>query len=97
MGKMDNREAVELNKAENKHEKKSPPEKKELEVPGYFTDALNNHAQALQIFESFSTAKKREYIEWITEAKSAETKNKRIATSIEWLAEGKSRNWKYSK
>ena len=42
-------------------------------------------------------AHRREYIEWITEAKTEETREKRIATTLEWLVEGKSRNWKYQK
>jgi uncharacterized protein YdeI (YjbR/CyaY-like superfamily) len=46
---------------------------------------------------NLSPSHKREYIEWINDAKTEETKNKRILTTIEWLTEGKSRNWKYEK
>ena len=72
-------------------------EKKELVVPNYFQKALKKNKPALKIFEGFSPSHKREYVEWITEAKTEETRNKRIATTIEWLSEGKPRNWKYIK
>jgi uncharacterized protein YdeI (YjbR/CyaY-like superfamily) len=39
----------------------------------------------------------REYIEWLTEAKSEETRQKRLETAIAWISEGKPRNWKYQK
>ncbi len=48
-------------------------------------------------FEHFSPSHQKEYVEWITEAKSAGTRQKRLATAIEWMAEGKLRNWKYVK
>jgi len=72
-------------------------EKKELVVPNYIQKALKKNKPALKIFEGFSPSHKREYVEWITEAKTEETRNKRIATTIEWLSEGKPRNWKYIK
>jgi uncharacterized protein YdeI (YjbR/CyaY-like superfamily) len=68
---------------------------KELSVPDYFTKALSKNKKALQTFEAFAYSHKKEYVNWITEAKTEETRNKRMATAIEWLAEGKSRNWKY--
>jgi uncharacterized protein YdeI (YjbR/CyaY-like superfamily) len=68
---------------------------KELSVPDYFTKALIKNKKALQTFEAFAYSHKKEYVNWITEAKTEETRNKRMATAIEWLAEGKSRNWKY--
>jgi uncharacterized protein YdeI (YjbR/CyaY-like superfamily) len=70
-------------------------EKKELVVPDYFIKALNKNKKAFQTFEAFSYSNKKEYTEWITEAKTDETRNKRIALAIEMMAEGKSRNWKY--
>jgi len=72
-------------------------EKKELEVPEYFTRALRKNKKALQTFEAFAYSHKKEYVQWITEAKTEETKNKRMASAIEMIAEGKSRNWKYAK
>lgn len=70
-------------------------EKKELVVPDYFTKALSKNKKALQTFEAFAYSHKKEYLEWITGAKTEETRNKRIASAIEMIAEGKSRNWKY--
>jgi uncharacterized protein YdeI (YjbR/CyaY-like superfamily) len=72
-------------------------EKKVLTVPDYFIKALNKNKKAKQTFENFAYSHKKEYLEWITEAKTEETRNKRMATTLEWLAEGKSRNWKYAK
>jgi uncharacterized protein YdeI (YjbR/CyaY-like superfamily) len=72
-------------------------EKKELIVPGYFTKALNKNKKAKQVFDNFPYSHKKEYLEWVTEAKTEETRNKRIATALEWIAEGKGRNWKYER
>ena len=70
-------------------------DKKELFVPDYFLKALSKNKKALQIFTAFPYSHKKEYVQWITEAKTEETKNKRIASAIEMIAENKSRNWKY--
>jgi len=70
-------------------------EKKELVVPDYFTTALKKNKKALSTFEKFSYTNKKEYVDWVTEAKTEETRNKRIATAVEWMAEGKVRMWKY--
>ncbi len=70
-------------------------DKKELFVPDYFLKALNKNKKALQIFTAFPYSHKKEYVQWITEAKIEITKNKRIATAVEMIAENKSRNWKY--
>ena len=92
------KEAVKLNSEGIRLVTKSKSgEKRELEIPDYFTKALNKNKEALKIFESFSYTNKKEYVEWVTEAKSEETKNKRLATSMEWIAEGKIKNWKYVK
>ena len=72
-------------------------EPKELVVPDYFTKALKKNKKALETFTNFSYSRKKDYVEWITEAKTEKTRNKRMTTAIEWLAEGKSRNWKYEK
>ncbi len=71
--------------------------KKEVVIPDYFLKAVKKNKTAYKAFESFSPSHKREYVEWITEAKTDETRNKRMATTIEWLSEGKPRNWKYMK
>lgn len=69
--------------------------KKEIVVPDYFLKQLKKNKKAFTTFENFSLSHKREYVEWITEAKTDETKSRRMETAIEWMAEGKSRNWKY--
>ena len=66
-----------------------------LEVPKDLAAALKKNKAAAASFEKFSPSHRKEYIEWIMEAKRDETRQKRLATTIEWLAEGKSRNWKY--
>lgn len=57
--------------------------------------ALKKNAKARAAFEAFAPSHKREYIEWLTEAKREETRAKRLAQALEWLAEGKQRHWKY--
>lgn len=74
-----------------------PNTTKQLEVPEYFSAALAKNKKARQNFDGFSYSNKKEYVMWITEAKTADTRNKRMETSVEWLAEGKIRNWKYAK
>ena len=71
--------------------------KKELEVPGELIKALSKNKKAQQVFEAFAYSHRKEYIQWICDAKTDETRNKRIATAIEWIAEGKGRNWKYER
>ena len=71
--------------------------KKELVVPDYVMAALKKNKKALTTFENFSYSHKKEYVEWITEAKREETRNKRLTTAIAWMAAGKSRHWKYAK
>lgn len=64
-------------------------------VPDDLAVALRRHKVARETFERFPPSHRREYIEWITEAKRAATRAARIRTTLEWLAEGKQRNWKY--
>ncbi|MBT9329432.1 YdeI/OmpD-associated family protein [Paracidobacterium acidisoli] len=71
--------------------------KKALPVPGYLAAALKKNQKASAAFEGFPPGRRREYIEWLTEAKTETTRQKRLDTAIEWIAEGKSRNWKYEK
>jgi uncharacterized protein YdeI (YjbR/CyaY-like superfamily) len=68
---------------------------KVLETPEYLREALLRVPAAMDCFEKFSQSHRNEYIEWITEAKAEATRQRRIAQMIEWLKEGKSRNWKY--
>lgn len=73
----------------NKHAK--PP----IEVPVDLVAALEDNAAAKATFDNFPPSCRREYVEWITEAKRQETRLKRLAQTVEWLAEGRKRNWKY--
>ena len=66
-----------------------------LAIAPEFATALQKNKRATAAFAEFSPSCKREYAEWIADAKRPETRNKRIATAIDWIAEGKQRNWKY--
>jgi uncharacterized protein YdeI (YjbR/CyaY-like superfamily) len=88
--------AAKLNKEGVKVGQKSTV-KKELEVPEYFAKAIARNKSALKTFNSFSNTNRKEYVEWVTGAKTEETRSKRLDTAIEWMAEGKIRNWKYLK
>ena len=92
------REAVMLNEEGIKLPSKAKPvEKKEMEVPDDLKKALAADKGAKAIFEAFNYSNKKEYTEWITEAKTEKTRNERLATSLSWIAEGKTRHWKYKK
>lgn len=71
--------------------------KKPLRVPPYFSAALKKNAKAKAAFDAFSPSHKREYIEWITGAKTAETRQRRLDQAVVWIGEGKGRNWKYER
>ena len=66
-----------------------------LEMPDDFAAALAKVKAAKQHYDAFAPSKQRDYLEWVLEAKREDTRAKRIAQAVEWLAEGKSRNWKY--
>ncbi|WP_285710414.1 YdeI/OmpD-associated family protein [Erythrobacter oryzae] len=69
--------------------------KPELPVPAAFAAALDAAPAARATFDAFAPSHRREYVEWIAEAKREETQAKRVAQAVEWLAEGRKRNWKY--
>ncbi len=69
--------------------------KAEAEVPEALATALKKNKAAAKTFEAMSPGCRREYCQWVAEAKREETREKRVATAVEWIAEGKSRNWKY--
>jgi uncharacterized protein YdeI (YjbR/CyaY-like superfamily) len=77
--------------------KKKDTAPKELEIPTYFTTALQQYKKAFLIFDNYPYSQKKEYVQWITEAKTEATRNKRMTTAITWIAEGKYRNWQYEK
>jgi uncharacterized protein YdeI (YjbR/CyaY-like superfamily) len=70
---------------------------KPVKVPADLAAALKKNKKAGAGFEAMSPSHQREYIEWITEPKTEATRGRRLAQAIEWMAEGKSRNWKYEK
>jgi uncharacterized protein YdeI (YjbR/CyaY-like superfamily) len=75
--------------------RKSP--RPEARVPPDLAAALERSRKAAATFEGFSPSRRREYVEWIVEAKGADTRARRLAQAIAWMAEGKARNWKYEK
>jgi uncharacterized protein YdeI (YjbR/CyaY-like superfamily) len=68
-----------------------------MAVPDDFAAALGANPAARATFDGFSPSKRKDYLEWLVEAKTEATRKKRLDTSIEWLAEGKARMWKYEK
>jgi uncharacterized protein YdeI (YjbR/CyaY-like superfamily) len=91
------KQAAELNEKGVKVPRKPAASKKDFVIPPELTKALSKNKIAKTAFENFSYSHKKEYVEWITEAKTEPTRNKRLATTVEWLSQGKSRNWKYEK
>jgi len=72
-------------------------DKSELEIPDYLQKALAKNSKAAQNFAAMTYSQQKDYAEWVMEAKTAATRDKRVATTVEWVAEGKTRNWKYEK
>ncbi|HEV2805340.1 MAG TPA: YdeI/OmpD-associated family protein [Chthoniobacterales bacterium] len=91
------KKAAALNDAGIKAPGRAAPKKRApIPVPDDFAAALKKNAKARQTFDGFSPSHRREYLEWITEAKREETRKERLTKSVKWLAEGKARNWKYT-
>ncbi|HXD77380.1 MAG TPA: YdeI/OmpD-associated family protein [Puia sp.] len=91
------REAARLNEQGIKKPVPKKEPKPELPVPAALTAALRKNKKAKAWFGESAPSHRREYIEWITGAKTEPTRDKRIATAVEWMSEGKSRNWQYKK
>jgi uncharacterized protein YdeI (YjbR/CyaY-like superfamily) len=66
-----------------------------IKIPANFLKALACNKTAKLVFEKFTNAQKKEYVQWITDAKTEATAQKRMAQALEWIALGKTRNWKY--
>lgn len=73
------------------------PAQPEAEIPAALAQGLATNDLAAQRFAAFSPSCRREYAQWIAEAKRDETRAKRVAAALEWIADGKSRNWKYER
>jgi uncharacterized protein YdeI (YjbR/CyaY-like superfamily) len=90
------REAMRLNNEGVKSPTRSREKKvRELAVPDDLAALLAGNEAARATFEGFPPSQKREYVEWITQAKTAPTRTRRLATTLEWLADGKRLHWKY--
>ena len=89
------KEAMKLNEDNVKLPARKKAAVKELEMPVDFAAALKKNKKAQAVFDKFPPGKRKDYIEWITEAKTETTKLKRIETAVEWISEGKARHWKY--
>jgi uncharacterized protein YdeI (YjbR/CyaY-like superfamily) len=91
------KQAMKLNEQGVKHPTRVKKAPKPLVVPAVLAAALKKNRKAGAAFQNFNLSHRREYVDWITEAKTPETRQRRLASAIEWLSEGKSRNWKYEK
>ena len=91
------KKAKQLNDEGIKVEKPKRTPKKEAKTPDDLAAALKKNKKAAATFEVFSPSHRREYIAWISDAKSDETRKRRLDQALEWMAEGKPRNWKYMK
>jgi uncharacterized protein YdeI (YjbR/CyaY-like superfamily) len=91
------KQAMQLNEAGNKKPavKKETAPKAAIEMPVDFADLLAANPKANEVYNKFSPSHKREYLEWIVDAKTDATRQKRMETAIEQIVEGKSKNWKY--
>jgi hypothetical protein len=83
--------------AKKKATKKKTARRPAPVAPDDLLAALGKKKRALATYEAFPPSKQRDYVEWVTEAKREETRARRIAQAVEWMAEGKSRNWKYER
>ena len=86
-----NRDGITSSRVKKPKEQRRPS----LSAPEYFEAALKKNRKAAATFHRLSYSQKKEYLEWITEAKREDTREKRLKTALIWLAEGKPRNWKY--
>ena len=77
--------------------KKTTPSQKDLEIPEALARAFSKNKIARLAFEALSPSHRKEYIQWIRDAKTDPTRDQRIKTTLEWVAEGKSRHWKYNR
>lgn len=91
------RKAAKLNDEGVKVERMPRRARPQVEMPDDLAKALKKNKKAHTTFEAFPPSHKREYVEWIVEARGADTRKRRLETAVEWIAEGKPRNWKYTR
>ena len=89
------RKAAKLNERAAKPSITRQSKPKKLTVPADLKSALQRSAKARKTFGSFSYSHKKEYVDWIIRAKRDETRQRRLKTAIQWLAQGKPQNWRY--
>ena len=89
------RKAMKLDRRGREAARATSPKKAPFTVPQDMRAAIDAAPAAKATFDGFPPSAQREYVEWVTEAKRDETRAKRLAQTVEWLAEGKRRNWKY--
>jgi len=89
------RTAANLNDEGVKVPREARTVKPPVKIPAYFAAALRSNEKAQAAFAKFPPSHKREYVQWVTEAKTEPTRQRRLATALAWIANGKSRNWKY--
>ncbi len=87
--------AMALNEQGVKVERVKTAKKPPVKTPAYFLAAMKKNKKALAAYQAFSPSHKREYVEWVAEAKGDDTRQRRLTQAVVWIAEGKSRNWKY--
>ena len=91
------RKAAKLNESGTNVPKKPGIKRPAPTTPKDLSAALKNNPKARKTFGNFSPSCRREYVEWITEAKRDETRQRRLKTAVEWLNQGKPHNWRYIK
>jgi uncharacterized protein YdeI (YjbR/CyaY-like superfamily) len=89
------KQAMKLNEEGVRTPKRRKTPKPDPVMPAELAEALRKNPEARATFEAFSPSHRREYVDWIAEAKGEDTRQRRLANAIEWMAEGKARNWKY--
>jgi len=91
------KKAMELNDQGIRAPRNKTVPKGPLRVPEDLAAALKKNAKARATFQGFSPSHRREYVEWIVDAKREETRKRRLATAVEWMAEGKTQSWRYER
>jgi uncharacterized protein YdeI (YjbR/CyaY-like superfamily) len=91
------KEAMAINESGVKKARPKTEKPKLIELPDYFVKALKANGRANKVFNEKSDAFRKDYIIWVSDAKTEDTRQKRLAQSLEWIAEGKGRFWQYAK
>ncbi|MGO4552170.1 YdeI/OmpD-associated family protein [Lysobacter sp. 2RAF19] len=89
------KKAMQLNLEKTPPVRKASSPKPPPQLPDDMAAALKKNAKARKAFDTFPPSAQRDYVDWIVEAKREATRASRLAQAIEWMAEGKRRNWKY--